>query len=272
MRILRALTLNLWGAEEPLAPRIALLKESLRALAPDLVALQEVREIPGQLPNQAEDLAKSLGYGFVFEPAVAFGGGHEGLAVLSRHPIGGHMAIELPHAQPAERRILLSARIDTDAGSLWVNTTHLNYRLQHGRQREDQVRAVDAALVRRGSGVVQLLMGDFNARPDSDEIRYLCGQHTLENKRAVYQDAWACLHPGQPQGFTWASANTYARRLRFLGLDRRLDYIFVTPERRDGAGTIHSCEIVLDRPNEAGVFASDHFGLLAEVQIDASVS
>ena len=32
---------------------------------------------------------------------------------------------------------------------LWVHNTHLNYRLAHGRQREDQLRAIDAAIAAR---------------------------------------------------------------------------------------------------------------------------
>ena len=46
-------------------------------------------------------------------------------------------------------------------------------------------------------------MGDFNATPDSDEIRWLCGRTTLGGRRVAYQDAWARANPGQP-GITWA--------------------------------------------------------------------
>ncbi len=266
MACLRCLTLNLWGAEPPLAARMALVTEGLAALAPDIVALQEVREIPGQLENQALTLARATGYHQVFAPAVAFAGGHEGLAILSRTPIAEHAAAELPHAQPTERRILLSARLES---GVWLHTAHLNYRLQHGQQREDQVMALDALVSARATDAPQIIMGDFNARPDADEIRWMKGLVTLGGRRAVYQDAWDHVHPGQA-GWTWAAANPYTAPLRFLTLDRRLDYIFVTPERRDGRGRIHSCRIVLDQPSPDGVFASDHFGLLAEVQFDAT--
>jgi endonuclease/exonuclease/phosphatase family metal-dependent hydrolase len=57
--------------------------------------------------------------------------------------------------------------------------------------------------------------------------------------------------------------------LDFLEPDRRIDYIFVTPRRRDGRAAIRSCRIVLDQPAADGAFASDHFGLLAEIQMDA---
>jgi endonuclease/exonuclease/phosphatase family metal-dependent hydrolase len=268
VRILRFVTLNLWGAEEPLATRMALVEGELRALAPDVIALQEVREVPGRLANQAETLARALGIHHVFAPAVEFGGGHEGLAILSRFPVVEQIPVRLPHATDVEGRILLSARIDLGGGdSIWTHTTHLNYRLAHGKQREDQLLAAEAAIATHVNDRPHVWMGDFNARPESDEIRWLRGLTTLGGRRTAWQDAWARLYPADP-GWTWASSNPATQALRFLEPDRRLDYIFVTPERKDGRGRIHACRIVFDRPNPEGVFASDHYGLLADVQID----
>jgi endonuclease/exonuclease/phosphatase family metal-dependent hydrolase len=267
---LRFLTLNLWGAEAPLDRRMAVVERGLARLQPDVVGLQEVRQVPGQLPNQAETLARAAGYHHVWEPTTAFRGGHEGLAILSRAPILEHASLELPHASPDERRILLSARIETPAGGVWVHTTHLNYRLHHGLQRQDQVLAIDGVVSARAGELPQILMGDFNARPESDEIRWLRGLVTVEGRRVHYQDAWERIHPGE-RGWTWASANPHTAALRFLDPDRRIDYIFVTTMRKDGRGTIHDCRVVFDQP-EDGVFASDHFGLLAEVQIPAGGS
>ena len=267
MRTLRCLTLNLWGAEPPLDQRMALVVEGLRELAPDVVTLQEVREVPGQLPNQAETLAKAAGFAQVFAPATPFGGGQEGLAILSRHPIVEHETLELPHAEPNERRILLSARVQNGQGSVWVHTTHLNYRLTHGRQREDQVQAIAVRVAGRTSDSPQILMGDFNARPEADEIRFLRGMVTLAGRRTYFQDAWERVHPGDP-GWTWPRSNPYTAKLAFLEPDRRLDYIFVTPMRGDGRGTVLSCAMVLDKPGVDFVYASDHFGLLAEIQVE----
>jgi endonuclease/exonuclease/phosphatase family metal-dependent hydrolase len=267
---LRCLTLNLWGAEPPLERRMQIVAAGLTELAPDVVALQEVREVPGKLENQAATLAQRCGYRHVFAPAVVFGGGHEGLAILARTPIVAQASIELPHATDSERRILLSAQIETAAGPIWVHTTHLNYRLHHGRERQDQVMAVDREVAARAGDLPQIVMGDFNARPESDEIRWLRGLTNLDGRRVHYQDAWERLHPGQP-GWTWASANPYTAPLRFLEPDRRIDYIFVTTMRKDGRGTIRDCRIVFDRAEPDGAFASDHFGLLADVQIPAGL-
>lgn len=264
---LRCLTLNLWGASPPLAARMAQVARGLEAWAPDVVALQEVREVPGELPNQAARLAEMGGYRHVFGAAMSFAGGHEGLALLARDEILEHAELELPRARPDERRILLSARIRHGQGGVWVHTTHLNYRLTHGQEREDQVLALEASIASRASDTPQVLMGDFNARPESDEIRWLRGLTTLGGRRTYFQDAWERLHPGEP-GWTWARANPYTAKLAFLEPDRRLDYIFVTPMRGDGRATLHACEMVFRDPDKDGVFASDHFGVLADIQIE----
>src|SRR5688572_23089807 len=187
MRALRVLTINLWGEQPPLERRMALLVEGIAALAPDVVALQEVQDRPPGLPNQAESVARATGMHSIFTPAVAFRGGHEGLAILSRLPIVAKEGRPLPHATNEEARALLSAAIDVGASApVWVHTTHLNYRLQHGRQREDQVMAVEEVVASRPDAVPQIVMGDFNARPEADEIRWLTGLATLGGRRTCF--------------------------------------------------------------------------------------
>jgi endonuclease/exonuclease/phosphatase family metal-dependent hydrolase len=246
---------------------MAAVARGLAEWAPDVVALQEVQERPAELPNQAASLAQATGYRHVFAAATPLAAGQEGLALLVREEILEHADLELPHARTDERRILLSARIRHGQGSVWVHTTHLNYRLTHGQQREDQVLALEASIASRASDTPQILMGDFNARPESDEIRWLCGLVTLGGRRTYFQDAWDRLHPGEA-GWTWARANPGTAKLAFLEPDRRLDYIFVTPMRGDGRATIHSCQMVFREPGVGDVFASDHFGLLADIQIE----
>src|SRR5690349_9005786 len=107
MDAVRALTLNLWGDQPPLARRIELVVEGVRALRVDVVALQEVRVVPGELPNTAETVASKLGWGCAYAKAVSDGDGDEGLAILSRLPISNAAKHELPHPAPNEKRIVL---------------------------------------------------------------------------------------------------------------------------------------------------------------------
>jgi endonuclease/exonuclease/phosphatase family metal-dependent hydrolase len=263
------LSLNLWGENGPWEARMALIAGRLAALGPDVIGLQEVREVTGRVPNQAALLAPA-GWHHAFAPTSDWGGGHEGLAIVSRFPIGAQEFRPLPGSTETEGRGILSARLDGEAGGLWVHTTHLSYREHEGLMREAQVQFVDEIVAKHDNGNPRVVMGDFNAVPESDELRWLCGQHTLGGRRVAYQDAWAAVHQDQP-GYTWTRANDYTEKMHWLRRDRRLDYIFVTPVRRDRRATVHAAAVVFDapevRPDGERIFASDHFGVTAEVQV-----
>lgn len=275
---MRLVTINFWGIEPPLDRRLALAERQLRALAPDVVCMQEVRPLDGRAGRTtAHVLGDALGYNVVYEPSIqwadgAFGagtsGGVEGLAILSRAAVLEHRSLILPVARPTETRQLLSARLDL-AGGIWIHTTHLHYRLDDGLAREEQVVAVDAAIRALGrdpSSSPQLLCGDMNATPDSDEMRFLRGLHTLAGRRTHWQDAWLRIHGPLAEGITWSSENEQTRPLRSLDLDRRIDFVYVTSRKKDGRATITDCQVVLaDR--EDGVCASDHYGVMADVTI-----
>ena len=124
-------------------------------------------------------------------------GGQEGLAILSRAPLLETRVLALPEPRPGDARILLSALVATDGGPIWVHTTHLHYRLDDGVAREQQVardRRRDPRVGRDNTSAPQILCGDFNATPDSDEMRFLRGLTTLGGRRTHFQDAWLRLH------------------------------------------------------------------------------
>jgi endonuclease/exonuclease/phosphatase family metal-dependent hydrolase len=284
---MKVLTLNFWGTEPPLDRRLALAVRQLRGLAPDVVCLQEVRPLDGLTGRTTADvLAAELGMHAYYEPGVAWqageGGmpaaGQEGLAILSHAPLVESRVLRLPVVRPADARILLSGRVATDGGPIWVHTTHLHYRLDDGVSREQQVLAIDdaiRALGREKTDSPQILCGDFNATPDSDEMRFLRGLTTLAGRRTHFQDAWLRLHrepgpgDGPAQGITWSSENELTRPLRSLDIDRRIDYVLVTSRKKDGRGTIHECRVVMTE-REQGICASDHYGVLADVQVVAN--
>lgn len=269
MSTIRFVTLNIWGERGPLNARMNLIATGLRQLKADVVALQEVRTVPSVTENQAELLGKELGMNVHHQDATAWGNGVEGIAILSKFPIANKVAGALPHSTPEEQRVVIGSTLTTPHGSLSVFTTHHTYRLQDGAKREEQVQATEAFVAQTPSELPRVLMGDFNAPPDADEIRFLTGKHSLGGRRVYYQDAFARLHPAD-LGFTWARKNAYLGPLKWLDPDRRLDYIFVEPMRRDGRGTILDCRVVFDSAAPGGVFASDHFGVYAEVQMAAN--
>jgi endonuclease/exonuclease/phosphatase family metal-dependent hydrolase len=265
---LRIVTLNVWGDQGPLERRWPAVERGLRALDPDVVLLQEVREIAGRLSNQAATLGAALGLSHVFAPAIAWGGGDEGLAILSRHSLKDKTVERLPHASSVEARILLGATASTPEGEVGLFTSHLNYRLGDGQKREDQI-VVAERVVGAHPARVKIWGGDFNATPDADEIRWLRGLRSVnvdgEAKRVYYQDAFSLRHPDEP-GHTWSAANPHTGALAWLEPNRRIDYLFVSHMNRDGSGAVLDARVVLDQPDD-GMLPSDHYGLLAEVRI-----
>jgi endonuclease/exonuclease/phosphatase family metal-dependent hydrolase len=139
--------------------------------------------------------------------------------------------------------------------------------MSDGVAREAQVVAANTAARACGSGVhtVHIWGGDFNAPPDADEIRFLAGRHTLAGERGLWQDAFARVH-ADARGLTWARRNPMTEALPFLERDRRIDFIFVSQEGRDGRGRVVDCRVVLDEPID-GTWPSDHFGVLADVAV-----
>lgn len=284
-KCLRLVTLNLWGTEAPLEARLAMAVHQLRELAPDVVCLQEVKPAGREAPQAttAHAIASELGMTAHYQVASTWSAGEhgmatageEGLAILSHEPLLAHRVLALPGSAPGDARILLSGQVSTAGGPIWIHTTHLNYRLDDGVAREQQVEAIDAAvraLGRTSSDAPQVLCGDFNATPDADEIRFLRGLTTLANRRTHFQDAWLRLHrepgpgDGPREGITWSSENELTRPLRSLDIDRRIDYVFVTSRKKDGRGTVHACRVVLTA-REDGICASDHYAVMAEIQI-----
>ncbi|MGH3304862.1 MAG: endonuclease/exonuclease/phosphatase family protein [Streptosporangiaceae bacterium] len=80
-----------------------------------------------------------------------------------------------------------------------------------------------------------IVCGDFNAGPDSDEIRMLTGRSAVARPGVVFYDSWELARDGSP-GCTWSNGNPLAA----VGLypDRRFDYVFSAWPRRGGVGDI----------------------------------
>jgi endonuclease/exonuclease/phosphatase family metal-dependent hydrolase len=263
MSTLRVATLNIWHRSGPWPDRLRLIRGELERRQPALVGLQEViRDADG---CQATQIAEGLGYEVTYGPATeGFGN-----ALLSRLPVRGAQTFALPDLDSGERRAMLYAVADTPFGALPVAVTHLNWRLEQGRVRLAQVRFIEATLadlVPPGSPLLPpVLMGDLNAEPDSDELRFLRGLSVVDGHSAYFADAWLYAGDGTP-GTTYDRNNDYARTAREPS--RRIDYILVRgPDAALRGEPVHT-ELAFAMPEvyEGGrVWPSDHFGLCADI-------
>jgi endonuclease/exonuclease/phosphatase family metal-dependent hydrolase len=103
-------------------------------------------------------------------------------------------------------------------------------------------------------------MGDFNAEPDSDEMRYLRGLTGLGGPCVYFADAFHVA--GEGPGATFARRNPFAAPQREP--DRRIDYVYVRGPDDAQRGEPTSARVCFDAAHE-GTFPSDHFGVVATI-------
>jgi endonuclease/exonuclease/phosphatase family metal-dependent hydrolase len=269
VKTLRFCTLNIWNREGPWEARRKAIREQIEALSPDVVAMQEVLAISpeGGRETQAEQILEGLGWHF------AYATGHEvvpglffGNALASPHPIRDEERIALPGADRSDQeRCLLGAVVDTPLGPLHAFSTHLNWKHHEGAIRLAQaIRIADAIEERcpRGEPLPPVLMGDFNAEPDSDAIRFLSGLSVVEGRSVHFADAWSWTNNQNP-GHTLDPVNTFAARLDEPA--RRVDYVFVRCDESGPRGKPQRARLAFDMAVD-GVYPSDHFGVVADVR------
>jgi endonuclease/exonuclease/phosphatase family metal-dependent hydrolase len=231
---LRVATLNIWGTNGPWR-RLELIRQELSALRPDVVGMQEVTR--SRDLDQAVAIAEGLGYVVAYGPADVRGKLALGNTLLSRLPLTTQWVLPLP-VGGWEPRSVLSVLVD---GRVQVFVTHLNWQPDHSAIRVEQVRFILAL-----APPASVVMGDFNAQPDSPEIALMRG----------YADAWVAAGDGTA-GATFSRDNDYAREGG--GPSRRLDYVFTR-------GKPVRAELAFHRPVD-GVWPSDHFGLVADIDL-----
>ena len=270
-RPLSILTLNCWNVSSPYEERMGLLRRTVDALQPDLIGLQEIVVRPDGF-DQAKTALDGLGYDIVFGPAFSWdeNGAHTspegkthgfGNVAASRLPIVGRDWIRLPGSTSGEIRSATAIVVATPDGELPFVSTHLNWKFDHGNIRERQVVALrDFAWRVSGNRYLPpVVVGDFNADPDSAEIRFLRGWQSLAGESTFFEDAWAAAGDGGP-GLTWDNRNPFANLVREP--DRRIDYVFVGFDHERGRVNIEDCRVVMNEARD-GIYPSDHFGVMA---------
>ena len=264
---LSILTLNLWHDLGPWEARAKRIREWIDRLDPDLIGFQEALrsraydQVAELLAGREYHLDYARASGLWRDKSIDFGN-----AVAARWPIREREELMLPDGDDGETRSALAVTLDTPLGPLSFTCTHLNWKYQQGAIRELQVVAVcDLALRRRPrDGFPSILVGDFNAEPDSNEIRYVTGLHSLHGRNVYFHDAWRRVGQGGC-GDTWSNRNPYARVN--LEPERRIDYVFAGFPQRNGIGLLESCRVVCDDEHD-GVWPSDHFGVYAELRTE----
>ena len=261
MRTFRAATLNIWSRFGPWEERLEAIRAGLKDLAPDVIGLQEVLRFPGM--DQAALVSEGLGYEIAWGLTSENHGFPTGNAILSRWPVTRSEVIALPDGGSDEHRSVVLAELASPFGKLPVFCTHLNWRLDHGHVRQLQVKTLTEAVTRLAplDGFPPLVMGDFNAEPDSDEIRFMRGLTGLGGECVYFADSFGVAGNGSP-GATFSKRNPFAEPMREP--ERRIDYVFVRGPDDAQRGEPIEASVCFDQPH-GGTFPSDHFGVITTI-------
>ncbi len=256
--MLRVATLNIWNFFGPWEERKGALLAAIRHLDADVIGLQEVA-CAGVDLDHVKWLQAELGLNVVWGLAE----GVVGNAVLTKHPVLEQETRALPSGGTLEGRCIVYAKVQTPHGTLPFFSTHLNYKLDEGHVRVEQVRACAAYVTEKSEGCdfPGVLVGDFNANPESDEIRYLRGLTGLGGRCVYFVDAFGVS--GEGPGNTWSKENPFT--VAWMEPDRRIDYVFVQHPKRSSVGYVHSARLWANTRRDSEMFPTDHFGVVAEL-------
>jgi len=204
----------------------------LRALAPDVVGLQEVDRIVRRSGgvDEAAQLGAALGMSHAFGAFMPYQGGEYGLAILSRVPIVRAVPIRLPDGN--EPRVALAATLVPSPGdTIVVVNVHFDW------VDDDGFRFAQATALTQVLDTLShpyLLLGDFNDEPGSRTLALFHARATEVAKPAADR-------------FTFSSTAP----------EKEIDFVFAAPRARWRVRGARSITEPL---------ASDHRPVLAEVQ------
>ncbi|MGW0246305.1 endonuclease/exonuclease/phosphatase family protein [Nocardia goodfellowii] len=238
-------------------------------LRPDIVALQEVRTGP-----DATEVSELLGPGWHMAPHIRTGPDGVGAVLASRRPFGQVRHADLDFNERAARfpwsgTVAAEISLPPPFGpALLVHhkpVFHCGFEYERERQAVLAARFIEDLVADREQHVI--VLGDFDAAPETASMRFWTGRQSLDRTSVSYYDAWECARPGEP-GHTFTPENPLVRAGDMpLIPGRRIDYVLIRGTHYGPTLRVEACDRVFRTPDEQGVQASDHYGVLAELGV-----
>lgn len=250
------------------ARREVAIQAGLREASPDVIALQEITRT-GELDQVREWFGGDPD--IIDHPNSAHNG--VGACLVSRHPILEHHVLDLRFAFGATGLPWLGAvaaeiLAPEPIGRVLVVHHKPSWQLDAELLREEQAVAVAQfieGLVEDRADLPVVLLGDFDAGPEASSIQFLTGRRSLHGKSVRYEDAWEATHPDD-LGHTFSPRNPLVRAGQMpLERGRRIDHIMIRSDSHGPLLGVATCRLICDAPVD-GVWASDHFGVMADLQ------
>ncbi|MEA3338140.1 MAG: endonuclease/exonuclease/phosphatase family protein [Chloroflexota bacterium] len=248
---MKIMTLNLRHDADRWPDRFGLVMQGVLAELPDIIGFQEV----ALAIEQAQTIARAVN-GYLSErPYRVFveekwsPQPREGVAILTRDQVIESERIELPEAG----RIAQSIVIQRCRNRIGIINTHLHHLPKDDESiRLIQTRHLLAWVADRSSEVTSwILVGDLNARPESETVKEV-------EKELV--SAYKSVHGHEP---SHTFPTPLVKEIGDWYQPRTLDYIFLTPWAF--RATQACLTFTRPHPQDPTLYASDHYGILAEV-------
>jgi endonuclease/exonuclease/phosphatase family metal-dependent hydrolase len=238
---LTLVTFNIWHNQGDWAARQPLLIAAIRAVNPDVIALQEVLEDAAVgLPNQARTIADALGgYEMHFVSTDAEGAPRRyGNAILSRLPV---LAYDWKKLEPLDDyRTAIRARVDVGGRAVDIVNTHLAWQADAQAVRARQLADLIGWLPRDGTPLI--VAGDFNAVQEDAGLAVLTGERFFS---------------ALPRGTVPTTLNPAKGHP-----PRVIDHVFAEAAR---FAPVRAA--VIGAEPTAGEYPSDHFGVATTVRL-----
>jgi endonuclease/exonuclease/phosphatase family metal-dependent hydrolase len=259
---IRVLTQNLWGVRGDWAARREVLAAGLSEYSPDLIAF--VESIKTEDYDQVRDL---IGPKMFVQHQGAREPDGQGASIASRWPIRETFELDL-HVTDRTSDFACTALVAEIEGPspfgrvLFANHMpqwQVNFEVERERQALATARFLEERVREQPAHVV--LAGDFGDAEASSQ-RFWAGRQSLDGTSVCYRDAWESAH-GDAAGETFTPRNALVADWDWPF--RRVDFVFIRCGDHGGPTLqVESCELAFDTP-VGGVWASDHFGVLADL-------
>ncbi|WP_214890368.1 endonuclease/exonuclease/phosphatase family protein [Exiguobacterium sp. s142] len=251
---MRIASFNIWNNPTLWHERIGAICEEVKRVAPDMLALQEVKTyIDGETGiDVATYIANQTGYPFcVFHPYPD--SPDEGLAVLSKVPLATNDAIwhyEVEEANYCAMRVTFQV-----GGHVFgLTNVHLNWRSSDIR--EAQMKAVHEWI---GEGErYEILCGDFNDDPQSENHHYLTEHRWVDV--AKYDE-------GEAQPTLDYTHNPYLQQDSLMKRSSRYDWILLRHVEVNSLLITNVDVFGNASVSKTNILPSDHYGVLFDLDI-----
>ncbi|MGI5220530.1 endonuclease/exonuclease/phosphatase family protein [Nocardia sp. CA-290969] len=251
--------------------RKTVVAEQIRAAEPDIIALQEIDSGEDREQGITDLLgpgwhvawhsrATPDGVGLALASRWPFSSIHEhGLGVTDRAAVFSWSAV-----------VVAEVRAPQPLGALHIAhhkpVFQFDYEYERELQAVEAARFIEEVLDDRNEHVV--VVGDFDATPDSSSVRFWTGRQSLAGVSVSYHDAWEALRPNEP-GHTFTPDNPLvACGDMFSAAGRRIDYVMVRGGSFGPTLEVRSVDRIGVQPQD-GIQASDHYGVVAELTVPA---